>query len=322
VRYDYPDGGRNTVQPAPAPHSVHRMRFDVTEAAALGAAAHIAAELFLPGDRAPQLLLTCIPGGGMNSRYFDLPTPPGEEEVSFAQAMLARGHAVLLIDPLGVGESSIPEDGFLLHPDRMAASHAMVVRQILAGLRDGTLIEGRPPLPALRSIGVGHSMGALLTIVQQATDPMHDALALFGFHTGGLPAQLGEADIGLDPVDTRARLIALSRTRFPDPFIALAPPPSSRPVSAATAIDRVYLTPSYMAMLPGMISADAAAIAVPVLIALGDGDLHAEPHRMPAAYSGSSDITLLVLPDTRHNHFIYPSRTRFFDRVARWAEAL
>ncbi|WP_157216767.1 alpha/beta hydrolase [Flavisphingomonas formosensis] len=315
---DYPDSGRNSVRPALR----EQLRIDVTEAAALGCAAHIAVELIVPGDAVPRFLFVCVPGGGMNSRYFDLPTPPGETEVSFARAMLAEGHAVAMIDPLGVGGSSVPEDGFALHPDRMAESHAVATRQILGGLRAGTLIEGYPAAPELRSIGVGHSMGALLTIVQQAAEPMHDALALFGFHTGGLPAQLSEGDFGLDPVDTRTRLVELTRKRFPDAFIALEPPPSSRPVSAAVAIDRVYLTPSYMAMLPGMIAADAAAIDVPVLIALGDGDLHREPHRTPAAYAGSPDITLLVLPDTKHNHFIYPSRTRFFDRVARWAEAL
>lgn len=294
----------------------------MTEAAALGADAYLAVDLLVPDGTVPRFLFVCVPGGGMNSRYFDLPTPPGEAEVSFARAMLAEGHAVAMIDPLGVGGSSIPEDGFALHPDRMAQSHAVATRQILGGLRDGTLIEGCPAAPALRSIGVGHSMGALLTIVQQAAEPFHAALALFGFHTGGLPAQLSEADMDLDPADTRARLVELTRKRFPDAFIALEPPPSSRPVSAASAIDRVYLTPSYMAMLPGMIAEDAAAIDVPVLIALGDGDLHAEPHRTPAAYARSPDITLLVLQDTRHNHFIYPSRTRFFARVARWAEAL
>ena len=32
--------------------------------------------------------------------------------------------------------------------------------------------------------------------------------------------------------------------------------------------------------------------------------------------------TLLVLPETKHNHFVYPSRTHLFERVARWAENL
>lgn len=302
----------------------HRLplRIDVTIAAGIGEQAHVAMELVL-GSASPDWLFVCIPGGGMNRRYFDLPTPPGEEEVSFAAAMATLGHAVLLIDPLGSGESSLPDDPYRLHPDRMASANAAVVRHILDGLRAGTLTDLCPARPGLRSIGVGHSLGALLTIVQQAAEPLHDALALFGFHTGGLPGQLTEADTGLDMIDTRARLVEITRARFPDfSWIELKAPPSSRPVSAASALERVFMTPSYMAMLPGMIAPDAAAIDVPILIAMGDGDLHTEPHRMPAAYPSSADIRLLVLRDTRHNHFLYPSRTAFFDRVARWAVSL
>jgi alpha-beta hydrolase superfamily lysophospholipase len=302
------------------PHHLS-VQIDVTIVADIGEQAHVAVELIL-SNASPDWLFVCIPGGGMNRRYFDLPTPAGEAEVSFAAAMAAQGHAVLLIDPVGSGESSVPDDAYDIHPDRLAAANGLAVRHILDGLRAGTLTDLCPARPALRSIGVGHSLGALLTIVQQAAEPMHDALALFGFHTGGLPGQLTQADLALDVADTRARLVEIARGRFPSPSIDLQAPPSSRPVSAASAIERVMLTPSYMAMLPGMIAADAAAIDVPILIALGDSDLHGDPHRTPAAYPGSPDITLLVLRDTRHNHFLYPSRTAFFDRVARWAASL
>lgn len=299
-----------------------QFRVDVTEVAGLNAPAHLCVELLLPEDGMPRLLFVCVPGGGMNSRYFDLPTPPGEDEASFSKAMLAKGHGVLLVDPLGVGNSTLPEDAYLLHPDRMAASHALAIGQVLNGLRRGTLIAGLAPAHGLRSIGVGHSMGALLTIVQQAAEPLHDGLAVLGFHTVGLPDQLTEGDLAIDPADARARLVEMARTRFPVAFLPPKVPPASRPLSTVAALDRINLTPSYMAMLPHMIAADAAAITVPLLLAVGDNDLHGDPHRMPITYSGSKDITLLVLEDTRHNHFIFPSRSRLFERVAYWAENL
>ena len=102
----------------------HRLDIDVTEAADFGEPAHLAVELLLPQDKPAKLLFICVPGGGMNSRYFDLPTPPGEAEVSFARVMVARGHVVALVDPLGAGKSTCPTDLYQLHPDRMAAAVA------------------------------------------------------------------------------------------------------------------------------------------------------------------------------------------------------
>lgn len=307
-----------------APLDIRRLKlqFDVTEAAGFGEPMQIAAELLLPAGAAPDLLFVCIPGGGMHRVYFDLPTPEGEAEVSFARAMAAKGFAVALIDPIGVGESSRPSDPYELHPDRAAAANGEAVRQIIAGLRAGTLTDIVPAAPDMRVIGAAHSYGALLTVLQQARTPMYDAVCLMGFHTGGLPAQINDYDRSLDPAYAREHLIELARKRFPMSTITMNPTPSKRPVSAVMASDVIYLTSSYMMMLPDMASLDAAAIKVPVMIVLGDGDLHADPHATPSAYSGSPDVTLIVLPETRHNHFVYPSRTHLFERVARWANSL
>ena len=52
---------------------------------------------------------------------------------------------------------------------------------------DGTVTPELPALPELVSVGVGHSMGAMLTVEQQATHRTHTALALLGFGNRGLP---------------------------------------------------------------------------------------------------------------------------------------
>jgi pimeloyl-ACP methyl ester carboxylesterase len=298
------------------------LRFDVTEAAGFGEPMYLAAELVLPDGRAPDTIYVCIPGGGMNRRYFDLPTPDGEAEVSFAKYMAALGHAVVLIDPIGVGESSVPTDPYELHPERAAAANADAVRKIVDGLRSGILTDTCPAAPDMRVIGVAHSYGALLAVLQQAKAPIYDAVCLMGFHTCGLPAQINDFDRSLDPVEARANLVALARKRFPMSTIMMSPQPSKRPVSAVSATDVIYLTSSYMMMLPDLAAPDAAAITCPVMLVLGDGDLHANTHATPAAYSGSPDVTLIVLPDTRHNHFVYPSRTYLYGRVARWAASI
>jgi pimeloyl-ACP methyl ester carboxylesterase len=298
------------------------LQFDVTEAAGFGEQMQIAAELVLPEGKAPEMLFVCIPGGGMNRRYFDLPTPEGEEEVSFARYMTAKGYAVALIDPIGVGDSTVPSDPYELHPDRAAAANAEAVRRIIDGLRAGTLTGMCPPAPNMNAIAAAHSYGALLIVLQQARTPIYDAVCLMGFHTCGLPAQINDYDRSLDPVEARANLVKLARKRFPMSTITMTPQPSKRPVSAVSATDVIYLTSSYMMMLPDLATPDAAAIKCPVMLVLGDGDLHANTHIMPSAYSGSPDVTLIVLAETRHNHFVYPSRTHLFGRVARWAASL
>ncbi len=301
----------------------HRIDIDVTDAADFGEPAHVAAEILLPAEGTPGLLFVCLPGGGMNRRYFDLPTPPGEAEASFARAMLARGHAVALIDPLGAGDSTCPADAYLLHPDRTAAAAAIVTDRILTGLRGGDLVPDYPALPVLRSVGAAHSLGALMTVVQQAGARQHDGIALMGFHTAGTPKYLTDADRALDLDYARANLVDLARQRFPNgPRIEMTPQPSKRPVSVETALAPIMMTASLMAMLPGIVDKEAAAITVPVMIALGDADLHGDPYRTPQVYSASPEITLLVLPETKHNHFVYPSRTHLFERIARWAENL
>jgi pimeloyl-ACP methyl ester carboxylesterase len=291
--------------------------------AALGEPAEVRGELFLPAGlaAAPRALLVCLPGGAMNRGYFDLPTPEGEAEASFARAMTARGFAVALFDYVGVGESPPPADLFRLTLEAHAAANAAAVRELLARLHAGRL-PGVPAWPGLRSIGVGHSYGAAQTIVQQARDPIHAGLALFGYGLNGTPQYLTEEERALTPEAARPVLGELARKRFGHPVIPIEAPGGARSAILAGAMDRLYAVVSYAAMIPNLLLAETSAVKVPVLLALGDKDMQQPTHAAPMAYPASPDVTLLVLPDTRHNHFIYPTRTRLFDRLAHWAGAL
>ena len=301
-----------------------RLSIDVTAATpSLGGPMHVVVELVLPVRGAPAALLVCLPGGAMNRRYFDLPTPPGEEEVSFARALAAEGFAVATVDPLGVGESTLPDDPYLLTVDVAAAATNLVARTLIDGLRQGSLVEGLGTLPKLRAIGVGHSFGAAVTLAQQAADPLYDAVALLGFHVRVTPPYpLREEDRGISAAEARTRLVELARRNVDAPAAFLDSAPSGRMVSAASAADRLLAGASVHAMVPDLLAPDAGAITVPVLIVLGDRDLHGPPHEAPKIYTASQDVTLLVLSATRHNHFIYPTRTALFGRIARWIRAL
>jgi pimeloyl-ACP methyl ester carboxylesterase len=80
--------------------------------------------------------------------------------------------------------------------------------------------------------------------------------------------------------------------------------------------------PAYHSMLPGNVAFEAAQIDVPVFLGVGERDMVGPPHQVPAAFTKSSDVTLLVLPEAGHSHFLFPSRKRLFDRLATWARSV
>jgi alpha-beta hydrolase superfamily lysophospholipase len=104
--------------------------------------------------------------------------------------MTSQGFIVVTVDPIGIGGSSRPRDGFELTPDVLVEANVRAVESIRQDLVSGSLTDRLPPLPGLRTVGVGHSMGAMLTAMQQARDHQHVAVMLLGFGTQGLPREL------------------------------------------------------------------------------------------------------------------------------------
>ena len=95
--------------------------------------------------------------------YFDLQPPPGLRNYSMVRHLTDRGFVVVTLDPPAVGESDEPDDGYTLTPDLVADVHTHTFDQLLARWPDAT------------RIGVGHSAGALLTVVQQARHRTFDS---------------------------------------------------------------------------------------------------------------------------------------------------
>jgi len=292
----------------------------------------IAADIFLPSRVAPSApVLFCLPGGAMNRAYFDL---RGEGHFSFAADLAARGFIVVTLDHLGVGDSSRPADGFALTPDVLVEANALAMASLSRDLEHGH-ITGEPLGPR-RSIGVGHSMGAMLTAMQQARYGRHAALVLFGFSTRGLTAALSAEELRFanDPAGTRANLIRLARLRGADPYPQIVRSAQSKDLFAGETADRrgvealqrarsrLLLTAGLFSMIPGSCAPECAQVTVPVFLAVGDRDIAGVARQIPADYCASPDITLLVLPSTGHAHFLFDSRRQLFRRVAHWCEAV
>ena len=118
---------------------------------------------------------------------------PDRDGYSFAQHMTARGFVVIAADPLGVGDSGRPKDGTLCTYEALADAAHDAVQVIRGRLNDGTLVADLPPVAAPRIVGVGHSIGGGLVVLQQARWGNYDALAVLGF-THGAKARAVSSD--------------------------------------------------------------------------------------------------------------------------------
>ena len=279
----------------------------------------------------------------MNRRYFDLQPPPlagvdqvGDDSYSFAAQMTARGFIVAALDHLGLGDSSKPEDGWQLTAELLTQANATATAELQTRLREGRLADGVPALPALRSIGVGHSMGAMLTVLQQHSARQHAAIALLGFSTRGLPeyAPPGLKDAP-DPVAVRPQLTEYARRMFGKPYPVINAPRGNNAelfgskhaeaqgvAALKAATDCILPVPAMMSMVPGNVAPEAATLDVPLFLGLGERDMVGPTHQVPAAFPRCGDVVLHILPKTGHSHFLFPARRDLFDRLAVWARSL
>lgn len=297
----------------------------------------LAASLWRP--HGARRLWVCLPGGNMNRHYFDLQPPRAQEEAaspspddaedwsySFAAQMTARGDAVLALDHLGIGESDRPMDGWQLTAERLAQATA----QALALAR-----ERHADLAALPAIGLGHSMGAMMTVLVQHLARPYAAIALLGFSTRGLATFLPPALQGLTgPLPDGEALRPHAERMFREPFPVIhrsrrgnrelfgsASAEAAGIAALKRATDCLLPLPALRSMLPGNVAREAATLREPVFLGIGDRDMVGPPEAVPAAFPASRQVTLTILPDTGHSHFLFPSRSTLFRALGDWAKA-
>jgi Alpha/beta hydrolase family len=279
------------------------------------------------------ILLCCLAGGKCSTGYFDLGVE-GYPDYSMADYLAARGFIVVAFDHLGVGASSAVDDIFLVTPGLASAVNDHAHRAVMRELASGTLVPGVGPLPDLVSIGVGHSMGAMLLSVQQARHATFAALALLG-HGVGLPTVLNEEELSLVRRGTirEEDVVALARTRFaapPVPGSSRPPPGSFLPPDLPEAVRHAFMDQQtellyscgLTSMLPGSTDPDKAVVTAPVFLGFGEDDLTSDFIGCAALYRAANDISLFVLPGAAHCHNQSALRTTLWDRLAYWARGV
>jgi len=253
----------------------------------------------------------------MSRAYFDLQPPPALGNYSMVRHLTDRGFVVVTLDPPAVGESDEPDDGYALTPDVVADVHARAFDELLARWPDAT------------RIGVGHSAGALLTVVQQARHRSYDALGLLGFGRGGHE----QFALTIEEREQAGGIVALTRQRFGNPLpggsTSTSPfllggmdvPPDVLAALGAVK-SRLLAVVGLVSMIPGSVDAEMAAVDVPVFLGIGEHDIAGDPHVIPSCFTGTNDFTLFVLPGTGHNHNVAPNRELLWERFVVWARSI
>jgi len=295
----------------------------------------LAADVFVPEQLAePATILVCVPGGGMSRGYFDVDAPGEHGNYSMARHLVAQGFVVVTIDPPGVGDSDVPDDGYELTVQRVADVCARGVDRVLAQLHDDG-IDGT-------AIGVGHSAGAMITVALQARHRPYAALGLFGFGNNGRVAagesQMGDVFAELEALDDleefHRRVADLAAQRFGTPLPRSSNTSTSPfllggmevPDAVLDALGEVksnlIAVVGLTSMVSGSIAAEMAAVDVPVFLGIGERDITGPAHAIPAAFPAAPEVLLYVLPGAGHNHNVAPNRELLWDRLATWIRTL
>jgi pimeloyl-ACP methyl ester carboxylesterase len=294
------------------------LSLDVAEIVGRGEPADLAASLHLP-DALPDggviELLVCIHGGSYTRNYWTADFA-GFAGYNFAAHMTARGYAVAALDMLGMGESAKPEPESILDRAKIAAANDHAARTFADGLRNGRWARADHVVMT----GIGHSIGGMMAITQQARHRSFQRLAILGWSN--------------QPLALSAEAIAMLKSHCVEHGYAAPPRTNMRaffygkdvPMALVEADEALASrTPSCLlrdSLTPDIVHAEAAAVQCPVFIAQGSIDTSPNPHREVPLYAGSRDVTLMMMDDTAHCHNFEPSRHRLWNRLDGWIGGL
>jgi pimeloyl-ACP methyl ester carboxylesterase len=293
--------------------------YTVTQGGRISIAAWVFAptELTLVGEK--PVVISLLNGGTYDKRYFHFEVP-GETGYSCAEALRDQGFIVILLDHLGVGESSrLPSERLATRQIAALANHA-AVEQIYDRLRNGSLDPAIPAIPDFLKVGGGHSMGAFQTITQQANHATYDRCLILGYTAIGVHLTFGDdvvsADHGPIMPDEEDYILhdrsVLHKSFHWDDVAAQV-------IAVDDSLNvEVPCTLSRQSTMMGIVTEDAGKVAVPVYICLGERDVSPDPYSEPSYYKSSCDVTLHILPRSGHCQNFATTRGEMVARIGGW----
>lgn len=257
----------------------------------------------------------CIHGGGYDKRYFHIEVP-GRGDYSLCRYFTDRGVIALTIDCLGTSESSQAEEAEFVTAQTLAKAHHAVAQRVASGLRAGTLVPELPPLPQIALTGIGHSLGGMLSIVQQAAHRSFDRVAVLGWSNLGL---------NLDPRALRPMFDPSGKYAYSSPELRRAFHMSDLPADvldcpAEREVFPVSLTLAAEAADRETTRRAAGSIEAPVFVCFGAEDTAPSPRSEVACYARADDVTFFQLAGSAHCHNFAGTRTALWDRLLRWMD--
>jgi pimeloyl-ACP methyl ester carboxylesterase len=279
----------------------------------------IATTVVLPFVR-PRALVQCLPGGGCSRSYWSLQVEgfePGAYD--FAAYAAERGFAVVTADHLGTGDSDDPTSLEDLDAEPMAAA----MSACFARVRHDLGLDGVP------GVGVGHSFGAGMTIVQQDRHADFDALGIFGWSSIRL-AVVDEQGVRW-PVDARDGMAGAGGPRSLRFFnIGPDPDPAIHTAARAARTRRTHRSGERDGQNragrngiigPGVITPAAGRVTVPVFLGWAEFDATLEPDAEPALYASAPSVTSHLIPGAYHWQNVAPNRHELWDAFLNWLDA-
>jgi pimeloyl-ACP methyl ester carboxylesterase len=291
--------------------------------------------------RSLKAVLICLPGISFDHHYWQLPVV-ADPSYSFAEHMSQHGYAVVAVDHLGVGASMDPCRSGPVGMTLLACGDAELSRQVRDRLATGTLDERIGP-KHLPIVGVGHSMGAGLSIMAHAHGAHYSALVLLGYAVGQYADTPGSKDAhialpdadqtlqeaieenlelmrGITQATPDARSWTIPRERLHDMLYATDVPETVLSADRAH-VSRIPALANAEVMTPGFVQPYAARVDVPVFLGFGGAfDLAPDPSAEPANYPQAPDVELYFLEGSAHAHNFAANRTRLWDRIAGWLD--
>lgn len=287
----------------------------------------LAATVFLPDPEehpGPLPVLVALPGAGYSRRYFDLPEPAGSQAAHHA----ARGTAVIAVDHLGAGDSTIPPLEVTTLATVAAAGHAAVT-SLVADVTKGTLDPAVGPVAVSSVTGAGQSMGGFVAVAMQAHHHTFDGVAVLGaaMRMTTIPLRPDQPEIvipeGTPPDEASALIMAATDWRWafhwedePDPLVETdwaAGMPVRHTAPPWGSLDTPGMATTLV--LPGVVARETAAIDVPVLVARGERDLCQAPLDELAAFTAATDLAAFTAPRMAHMHNFAATRHLLWDRL-------